>query len=131
MEKEAGVENPYFAISPLTADFTGNGYPDLVYTNLSGKLRIFINKGGSNHFLKVELKNEPRSLGATVVVEKGNGKTLTGFFVPTQGLCTYQTNTLFFGLGSDTAINKVTVTFMHGEIKEFTSPQADSTIKVG
>jgi len=131
VEKEAGVENPYFAISPLIADFNGNGYPDLVYTNLSGKLRVFLNKGGSNHFLKVELNNEPKSLGATVVVEKENGETLTGFFVPTQGLCTYQTNTLFFGLGGNSAIKKVTVKFMNGEIKEFKSPKADSTIKVG
>jgi len=131
VEKEAGVENPYFAISPLIADFNGNGYPDLVYTNLSGKLRVFLNKGGSNHFLKVELKNEPKSLGATVVVEKENGETLTGFFVPTQGLCTYQTNTLFFGLGGNIAIKKVTVKFTNGEIKEFKSPKADSTIKVG
>ncbi len=99
--------------------------------NLSGKLRVFLNKGGHNHYLKVELKNEPQSLGATVVVEKENGKTLTGFFVPTQGLCSYQTNTLFFGLGSDTALKKVTVTFMNGEAKEFESPKADSTIKVG
>ena len=130
VEKEAGVSNPYFAISPLVADFNGNGYPDLVYTNLSGKLRVFINKGGANHFLKVELANEPKSLGATVVVEKENGKVLTGFFVPTQGLCTYQTNTLFFGLGGDSAIKMVTVKFMNGEIKEFKEPQADSTIKV-
>ena len=79
----------------------------------------------------MELKNEPKSLGATVVVEKNNGETLTGFFVPTQGLCTYQTNTLFFGLGGDSAIKKVTVTFTNGDSKEFKSPIADSTIKVG
>lgn len=131
VEKEAGVDNPYFAISPLVVDFNGNGYPDLIYTNLSGKLRVFLNKGGENHFLKVELKNEPKSLGATVVVEKENGEKLTGFFVPTQGLCTYQTNTLFFGLGSDTAVKKVSVQFKDGDTKEINAPKADTTIKVG
>jgi enediyne biosynthesis protein E4 len=131
VEKNAGVNNPYFAISPLTVDFTGNGYPDLIYTNLGGDLRVFLNKGGSNNFLKVELANEPTSLGATVIVDQENGKTLTGFFVPTQGLCTSQTNTLSFGLGDNTNIKKVTVTFLNGKIKEFESPKAGSTIQVG
>ncbi len=42
VEKEAGVENPYFAISPLTADFNNNGYPDLVYTNLHSNVKCII-----------------------------------------------------------------------------------------
>ncbi len=130
VEKEAGAANPFFAISPLSADFSNNGYPDLVYTNLSGKLRVLLNKGGENNFLKVELKNEPRSIGATVTVTLANGKKLTGFFVPTQGLCTYQTNTLFFGLNKESEISSVMVSFTNGKTKEFISPKANSFIKV-
>lgn len=130
VEKQAGVENPYFAISPLAVDLNGNGYPDLIYTNLDGPLRVFLNKGGNNHFLKVILKNEPQSLGAKVTLETGSGKKITSFFVPTQGLCTYQTNTLFFGLGDEKEIKSVQVLFPNGKKKEISSPQVDSTIKV-
>lgn len=130
VEKEIGVENPYFAISPLTADFNGNGYADLAFTNLDGPLRVFLNKGGANHFLKVEMKNEPQSLGAKVVVEMASGKKLTSFFVPTQGLCTYQTNTLFFGLGKETDVKSVLVYFTNGETLKIEAPKANSTLKV-
>ncbi len=131
VEKAAGVNNPYYALSPIVADFNGNGYSDLAYTNLTGKLRVFLNKGGSNHYLKVELKNEPKSLGATVTLEKENGDVITRFFVPTQGICSYQTNTLFFGLGKEESIKKVTVKFTDGTTKNFDSPKANTTLKVG
>jgi hypothetical protein len=130
IEKEAGVSNPYFAISPLTVDFTNNGYPDLIYTNLNGPLRVFLNQGGRNNFLKVTLKNEPSSLGATACVELKSGKTLTGFFTPTQGLSTYQTNTLFFGLGQDAEIQKVTVKFTNGKELKYNKPSPNTTIYV-
>src|SRR5207248_1621804 len=35
-EKAAGVENRYYAISPLVADLNQDGYPDLIYANLDG-----------------------------------------------------------------------------------------------
>lgn len=129
-EKQVGVTNPYFAISPLTADFTNNGYPDLIYTNLNGPLRVFLNQGGHNNFLKVTLKNEPASLGATVRVELKSGKTLTGFFTPTQGLATYQTNTVFFGLGKEKDIKNVTVKFTNGKELKYNNPAPNTTIHV-
>ena len=130
VEKAIGVENPYYAISPLTADFNGNGHADLVFTNLDGPLRVFLNQGSSNHFLKVEMKNEPQALGAKVVVEMLSGEKLTSFFVPTQGLCTYQTNTLFFGLGKETDVKNVLVYFTNGETRRIETPKVDSTLKV-
>ncbi len=131
IEKQAGVENPRYAISPLTADFTGNGFADLVYTNLDGPAKVFLNEGVMGHnYLKVVLKNEPQSLGAKVVVETGSGKKITSFFVPTQGLCSYQTNALFFGLGTEKEIKKATVFFTNGKKKEIVAPKANTTVQV-
>jgi hypothetical protein len=128
--KIAGVENPYYGISPLVVDFTKNGYPDLIYLNLNGPVRIFLNKGTGNNYIKVTLKNEPRSLGAKVVVKMANGKTKTGFFVPTQGLCTYQTNSLFFGLGREKEIESIQVNFLDGKHQRFDHPQANQDLKI-
>ena len=74
------------------------------------------------------MNNEPASIGAKVAVELAN-RTLTSFFVPTQGLCTYQTNSLIFGLGKDTVINKVTIKYTNGKEVTVDHPQADTTIQ--
>jgi hypothetical protein len=130
IEAEAHAENPYYGISPLTVDFKGNGYPDLVYLNLGGPLRVLLNRGNGNRYIKVNVKNQPEALGATVVVETGSGKKITRFFVPTQGLCTYQTNSLFFGLGTETNVKSVTAYFTNGETFSIPSPKVDSTVEV-
>ncbi len=130
IEKEAGVENSYYAISPLLGDFNGNGFMDLVYTNLNGPLRVFLNQGSPHQFLKVVVKNEPVSLGATISVITGSDQILTSFFVPTQGLCTYQTNALIFGLGKEKTVKKVIVKFTNGQEKHFDYPTINSTIQV-
>jgi len=130
IEKQAGASNLLYAISPLVADFTGNGYSDLVYTNLNGPLRVLLNQGGNNNYLKVVLKNEPASLGATVVVTINNTKKLTQFFVPTQGLCTYQTNALIFGLEQEQNVQSVCVTFTNGHKVTIDAPQINTSIHV-
>ena len=129
VEKAADVVNPYYAISPLIADFTDNGFPDLVYTNLNGPLRVFLNQGNKNNFIKIILKNEPASVGAKIVVETESGKKITSFFVPTQGLCTSQTNQIMIGIGKEKAIKMVLVHFTNGINKSFVNPEVNSTIK--
>ena len=130
VEKAANVVNPYYAISPLIADFTNNGFPDLVYTNLNGPLRVFLNQGNKNNFIKIILKNEPASIGAKIVVETESGKKITSFFVPAQGLCTSQTNQIMIGIGKEKAIKMVLIHFTNGIDKSFVNPEVNSTIKL-
>ncbi|STX37386.1 CRTAC1 family protein [Legionella feeleii] len=129
IEKQANAEDPYYAISPLSTDFSGNGYADLVYTNLAGPLKAFINQGGDNNYLKVIMPNAPEALGAVLKLKLTNGKTLTRFFVPTQGLCAYQGNQIFFGLGKEQQVVSLTVHYMNGKEKIISAPAINSTIK--
>ena len=131
VEKQAGVENPYYAISPLIADFTGNGYPDLIYTNLNGPLRVFLNEGtNNNNFIKIIMKNDPASIGAKIVVETGSGKKITSFYCPAQGLCSSQTNAVMIGIGKEKTIKLITINLMNGKVKTFDNPATNSTLKV-
>ncbi len=129
-EKEADVENPYYGISPLIVDLTNNGYPDLIYLNLNGPTRVFLNRGNGNNYIKVTLKNEPRSLGAKVTVKIKSGKILTGFFIPTQGLCSYQTNSLFFGLGQEKEVESVHIKYTDGTHQHYDHPPANRDLRV-
>lgn len=127
-EQQAGVENRLFAITPLAADFNGDGYPDLVYANLNGPARVFLNKGGSAHHLKVALKDEPKSIGAMVTVETAAGRKLYGHFITSEGLCSDSSHVLTFGLGAENSVKKVTIKYLSGGVETIDNPKVDSTL---
>lgn len=127
-EQPAGVENRLFAITPLTADWNGDGYPDLVYANLNGPARAFLSLGGQASYLKVALKDEPRTLGAVVTVETEGGRTLSGHFTTSEGLCSDSSHVLTFGLGTESGIKRVTIKYLTGEVETIDHPRKNSTL---
>ncbi|MBX2837792.1 MAG: CRTAC1 family protein [Gammaproteobacteria bacterium] len=112
--KQAGIKNRNFGISPLTADFNQDGYPDLVHVNLQGPQRVFISAGGNANYLKVQLPNTVGSVGAKVQVVLEDGTTLHQTFVVGEGLCSDQSHNLIFGLGAQSA-SSVSVTYLDGQ----------------
>ncbi|MBL7481425.1 CRTAC1 family protein [Legionella bononiensis] len=130
VEKQSNAEDPFYSISPLSTDLTGNGYPDLIYTNLNGPLKVFINQGDKNNYLKVIMPYKPEALGAVLTLKLANGETLTRFFVPTQGLCAYQGNQIVFGLGKVDNIVSLSIHYMNGTDKQFDKPEINTTLIV-
>ena len=55
VEDQAKVINKNYGITPQTSDFNEDGYPDLIYTNISGKMQAHINKGGDANFIAFRL----------------------------------------------------------------------------
>ena len=113
--KQAGVQNRHFGISPLTADFNLDGYPDLIHVNLAGPQKVFLSKGGSANYLKVKLPNNVKSIGAKVMVTLDDGTQLHNTFVVGEGLCSDQTHILNFGMGDQKA-KSVSVRYLDGEV---------------
>jgi enediyne biosynthesis protein E4 len=128
--KQAGVVNALFSVSPLTADFNNDGYPDLLHINVNGPTKAFINNGGKSSFLKVKLDDTLASIGATVRVVTRRGTTYTANFISGEGLCSDQSHVLVFGLGDIEAINSVSVTFLSGEKKVIKNPPINTTVRV-
>jgi len=124
---EAGVKNREFGITPLTADFNQDGYPDLVHVNLLGKQKVFLSKGGDQNYLKVALPNVIESVGAEVTVTLADGAKLVQTFVVGEGLLSDQSHMLIFGLGSQTA-NNVSVSLLNGEVKEEAGSFSNQTV---
>jgi len=104
---EADVQNRYYGISPLTADFNQDGYPDLIHVNLLGPQNVFISKGGDQGYLKVMLPNTIESVGAEITVTLDDGSKIVQTFVVGEGLVSDQSHTLIFGLGSRSASSVV------------------------
>ena len=101
---EAGVQNRYFGISPLTADFNQDGRPDLVHINILGPQKVFLSQAKDNHnFLKIQLDNTVASIGSKVTVTLENGETIHQTFVVGEGLCSDQSHVMIFGLGQQSA----------------------------
>lgn len=114
IEKQAGVINKKFSISPLTADFNNDGYPDIVHANLNDDSKLFLSKGGKSNYLKVSLSNNIGSVGAVVSVKLMDGSTLSRPYVSGEGLCSDSSHIITFGLGKSFAKN-IKVTYINGK----------------
>ena len=111
--KEAGVVNKRYSIAPITADFNGDGYPDIVHVNLAGRSQAFISNGGDASYLKVKLPNTVGSIAATVQVKFDDGSIASQPFISGEGLCSESSRTMTFGLG-DRLATEVSVSYLDG-----------------
>jgi hypothetical protein len=109
----AGIDNKYYSISPITADFNQDGAPDVIHINLKDKPRVFLSQGAVNNYLKVKLADTVSSIGAMVTVTRGDGSKLYKLFISGEGLSSDQSHVLIFGLGEGSA-TKVEVSYLSG-----------------
>lgn len=129
-EEEAGIVNRNYEITPLVADFNNDGYRDVIRINLAGPSLAFLSKGGSNGFVKVQLADTPKSLGALVELKLPGGKKLTQQFTSGEGLCSDQSHELIFGLGKAKSVEAVTVYYADGTTKEVDPPSVGKTLRI-
>tara|TARA_B100000809_G_scaffold77865_3_gene75758 strand:- start:5815 stop:7428 length:1614 start_codon:yes stop_codon:yes gene_type:complete len=129
-EKESGVVNPYFGITTLVSDFNKDGYLDMILTNIDSPSLAYINEGGENNSIQVNLGDNAKSLGARVVVETSKG-VYTDWLATGEGLASDQTSILHFGLGKQTEVSKVIVYYVDGTKEEVINPNINSILVIG
>jgi hypothetical protein len=112
--KESGVINTHYSISPITADFNNDGYPDLVHINIAGKSKAFMNNGGTANYLKVKLPDTIASVAAKIKVVRSDGKVIFRDFISGEGLNSDQSHIQIFGL-EDTSATEITVKYISGK----------------
>jgi len=112
------VVNRAFGISPISADFNADGYPDLIHVNLKGKQKVFLSKGGDQGYLKVRLPNNVDAIGSRVSVLLDDDTVQVKHFVVGEGLVSDQSHTLIFGLGNQRA-QSVSISTLSGYKNEF------------
>jgi len=126
--KQSGVINTGFGISPITADFNNDGYPDLVHINIAGKPKAYINNGGDANYLKVQLPDTIASIAAKIRVLRSDGKVIYRDFVSGEGLCSDQSHIQIFGL-ENASVTEVTVQYINGESDKRTGNFVNTIIK--
>ena len=125
--KQAGVVNKRYSISPITADFNADGYPDIVHVNIAGRSQAFLSKGGDAGYLKVKLPNTVSSIAAIVEVSLADGSMLTKHFVSGEGLGSDPSHVLVFGLGDQRA-NSIAVTYIDGRQETLSGDWRNDTV---
>lgn len=117
IEKEAGLVNRAFEITPLTADFNRDGTIDIVRVNLNGKSKLYISKMKSpENAISVSLPESIRALGAKLVLEFESGNRITNFLVSGEGLCSDQSHEQFFGSLPNEIPNTIVVDLPSGKV---------------
>jgi hypothetical protein len=117
VEDQAKVVNKNYAITPLTSDFNEDGYPDLIFANISGNSQAHINKGGDANFIAFRMPETAAYAGTKVTITKNDGSILSDVYVIGEGLVSDQTATLTFGLGTDSSIKAVDLKLPNGTSK--------------
>jgi hypothetical protein len=105
----------------VVADLDDDGWLDLVKRDLAGPTRSYVSRCGRNHFLKVDLV-EPEGMnrfavGASVRVVLGDGRTLVRWVnAGGTGFGTGGPPELHFGLGEETKVDRVEITWPDGAL---------------
>ena len=126
---QSDVVNKSFSITPITADFNQDGYPDLIHVNLAGKSKAFISKGGKASYLKVILPNTIESIAAKITVTLDNGKVLYRDYISGEGLLSDQSHVQIFGLG-DAKATDVSVKYINGKTNQRTGSFSNETVRL-
>ena len=117
VEDQAKVVNKNYGITPLTSDFNGDGYPDMVFTNINGESKAHINKGGDANYIAFRFPETAKYVGTKVTLTKKDGSIMSDVYVIGEGLVSDQTATLTFGLGADTDIASINLSLPNGTQK--------------
>ena len=124
-EDKSGVVNKNYAITPLVSDFNQDGYLDLVWVNMSGPSKVFINKGGKNNYLQLAFDETSENIGAKIKVITTSGKMITEDYVIGEGLVSDQSATIHIGLGKDT-IKSVKIFYINGTVQNLNDIKINS-----
>lgn len=126
VEEQAGVINKNYAIAPVTSDFNGDGYPDLVYSNLNGRVKAFMNSGGSHQFIAFRFPENADYSGSHIILTINGNQTLSDVYVTGEGLGSDQTATVTFGLGMTSVPTKAVINLPNGEQITMENPVANT-----
>ncbi|RFZ84400.1 RNA-binding protein [Mucilaginibacter terrenus] len=117
------------------ADLDNDGDLDLIVNNINQP--AFIYESGAttqnkNHFLEINLKGNTgntQGIGAKVTIYKGNKKQYLQQ-MPTRGFQSSVTPVLHFGLGTDSGIDSLRITWQQGGTQLLTSIKANQRITI-
>lgn len=119
--KELGLENPYYGQTPLSVDLDNDGKPDLIWINMNGPVRAFLNHS-THGFFKVSVPEQAKLLGTRIQIVTKSGESYTKEVLTSTGMLSDQTSDLVYGLGDSKEVEKVVIMRPDGTSQTTQSP---------
>lgn len=116
-----GIENRYFGQSPLIVDLNGDGRQDVVWLNINGPVRAFLNTT-PGHYLTFVLPDTVASIGTRISIETDQGRSYTRAAIGSVGMLTDHTPELSFGLGNQEHPLRAIIQRPNGQTEIISSP---------
>ncbi len=116
-----GMENRYFGQSPVIVDLDGDGRQDLVWLNIDGPARAFLNTASGN-YVTIVVPDTVANIGTTITLETNRGRSYTRAVVGTVGMLTDQTPELSFGLGHQEQVLRAVIQRPNGQTEVLSAP---------
>ncbi|HVZ64661.1 MAG TPA: FG-GAP-like repeat-containing protein [Lacunisphaera sp.] len=122
-----GLDQKGVSFGAAFADLDGDGDLDLVFANYLGGVTILRNDGQAGHQINVDLRGTVSNrfgVGATVRIETAAGAQVRQLVV-TRGSMSSSEPMLHFGLGTETTIRRLAVTWPSGLGQQFENLASD------
>jgi enediyne biosynthesis protein E4 len=115
------MENKYYGQSPLIVDIDADGRQDLIWINMNGPVRAFLNTSSGN-YITIVVPDTVAALGTRISIETDKGKSYTREVVASTGMLTDQTPELTFGLGDLERVQRVAIQRPDGRMEVIPAP---------
>ncbi|MEM1269358.1 MAG: VCBS repeat-containing protein [Bacteroidota bacterium] len=123
-----GLNNEYYGHAPVFADLNGDRRPDVLWLNMDGPARAFLNQSETSA-IEVSLPDDLASLGARVRVETPAGPSYTQFALAGNGLMTDASPSFFFAMPNQEPA-RVEIEYLDGRVVTVDSVQAGQRVSV-
>ncbi len=122
-----GLDKRGISFGTAMGDLSGDGNLDIVYTNYHAGVTIMRNDCATGHVVNVDLRGTVSNrygVGATVRVESALGVQVRPL-VLARGYMSTSEPMVHFGLGADTVIRRMVVTWPSGHVQTFENMKVD------
>ena len=138
VSEDWGIEMPTFSNGAAYADLDNDGDLDYVVNNINDSAHVYRNnlndaKSDATNYLRIRLKNEAGNIdafGAFMEIEYGDGKRQVSEQTPYRGYLSTMEPFIHFGLGQDTIVKKIKVTWPDGRIQWLNGIKSNQVITI-
>jgi enediyne biosynthesis protein E4 len=124
-----GLENPYFGQAPVIVDLNGDGKQDLLWLNIDGPARAFLNTTRAN-YLTIALPDTVAALGTRITIETDKGKSDTRAVIGTVGMLTDQSPEFSFGLSDHERVTRAVIQRPDGQTEVIEAPPINTKFRL-